>query len=53
MSGGGFGGAVVALLRRDRLEPVVEAVNRGYRTPGGQAPQIMIERPSRGASLIF
>ena len=53
MTGGGFGGAVVALLRRDRLGPVVEAVNRGYRTPGGQAPQIMIERPARGASLIF
>ena len=53
MTGGGFGGAVVALVRRDRLEPVVEAVNRGYRTPGGQEPQIMIERPGRGASLIF
>ena len=53
MTGGGFGGAVVALVRRDRLEPVVEAVNRGYRTPGGQKPQIMIERPGCGASLIF
>ena len=53
MTGGGFGGAVVALVRRDRLEPVVAAVNRGYRTPGGQEPQIMIERPGRGASLIF
>ncbi len=53
MTGGGFGGAVVALVRRDRLEPVVEAVNRGYRTPGGQEAQIMIERPGSGASLIF
>ena len=53
MTGGGFGGAVVALVRRDRLEPVAEAVNRGYRTPGGQEPQIMIERPGSGASLIF
>ena len=53
MTGGGFGGAVVALVRRDRLEPVVAAVNRGYRTPGGQEPQIMIERPGRGASLIL
>jgi galactokinase len=53
MTGGGFGGAVVALLQHDRIEPVIEAVNRGYRTPDGHPPQIMIERPSRGASLIF
>lgn len=52
MTGGGFGGAVVAVLPIDRVEAVREAVLAGYRTPAGEPPLIMVERPQAGASLV-
>jgi galactokinase len=51
MTGGGFGGAVVALLPVGEVERVREAVLGAYRTPAGEAPLVMIERPSAGVSL--
>lgn len=52
MTGGGFGGAVVALVARDRLQIVRDAVLEGYRPPRGGAPSIMVETPSAGAGFI-
>ena len=52
MTGGGFGGAVVAILPQARVEAVRDAVLAGYRTPDGQVPQIMIEQAAAGASLL-
>jgi galactokinase len=52
MTGGGFGGAVVALLPATEVERVRAAVLAGYRTPAGEPPLIMIETPAAGASLI-
>lgn len=52
MTGGGFGGAVVALLPLADLDRVEATVRAGYRTPEGGAPLIMIETPAAGASLI-
>ena len=52
MTGGGFGGAVVALVAKDRLEAVIDAVHHHYETPDGQLPEIMVEQPAAGASLI-
>ncbi len=52
MTGGGFGGAVVALLARHEAERVTEAVARGYRTPAGAAPMILLETASQGAGLV-
>lgn len=52
MTGGGFGGAVVALLPSDEVARVQRVVQDGYRTPDGGAPLIMIEAPAAGASLI-
>lgn len=52
MTGGGFGGAVVALLPMDRLDAVVGAVRRRYRTPAGETPLILMERPCQGAGLV-
>ena len=40
MTGGGFGGAVVAILRRSELERVAAAVSANYRRPDGSAPVI-------------
>lgn len=52
MTGGGFGGAVVALLPQERVAAVETAVLAGYRTPAGEPPLIMLERPAAGASLL-
>jgi galactokinase len=52
MTGGGFGGAVVALLPVSEVERVVEAVTSDYRTPAGNPPEILTERPSAGATLL-
>ena len=52
MTGGGFGGAVVAVLAQERLKAALAAVARDYRAPDGQRAEVMIERPADGASLI-
>ena len=52
MTGGGFGGAVVALLPAEEVERVRAAVLAGYRTPAGGPPLVMVETPAAGASLI-
>lgn len=52
MTGGGFGGAVVALLPRAKLAEVTAKVNREYRTPTGDAPLIMLETAQAGASIL-
>ncbi len=51
-TGGGFGGAVVALMHSDAVERVVRAASDGYRTPAGMPPLIMVETPRGGASLV-
>lgn len=52
MTGGGFGGACVAILPAARVAQVQAAVEREYQTPKGEKPLIMIERPGRGVEII-
>ena len=52
MTGGGFGGAVVAVMRGGAVDTVVDAVMREYRTPAGEVPLIMRESPSAGATVL-
>jgi galactokinase len=52
MTGGGFGGAVVALMPRSETARVADAVRRGYRTPAGGAPAILLERAAAGAGIL-
>lgn len=52
MTGGGFGGAVVALLPMAEVARVQQAIEDSYRTPGGGPPLIMVEKPAAGASLV-
>ena len=51
-TGGGFGGAVVAVMRAARVEAVRSAVLDGYRTPDGALPEISVETPADGAGPI-
>ncbi len=52
MTGGGFGGAVVALLPGSRVDEVTAAVRASYQTPSGLTPNIQIEKPAQGASFL-
>ena len=51
-TGGGFGGAVVAIMRSARVETVRNAVLADYRTPDGALPDIRVEIPAAGAEVI-
>ncbi len=52
MTGGGFGGAVIAIARHDDIAALRDEVGRFYRTPDGKEPQMMIEVPAPGARLL-
>jgi galactokinase len=49
MTGGGFGGCVVAVAPIARVPTVLAAVAQGYRTPAGDRAQIFVCQPSAGA----
>jgi galactokinase len=51
MTGGGFGGACVAVLPAAHVAAVTANIEAGYQTPDGQRPLIMIERPGHGVAL--
>lgn len=52
MTGGGFGGCVVALLPEHKVEAVAAAVRSEYRPPDGKPVLIHACRPAPGAGLI-
>jgi galactokinase len=51
MTGGGFGGAVVALMPQSHVETVREKIRAQYRTPAGAPPAITIETAQAGATI--
>ena len=52
MTGGGFGGAVVAVLSADRVDAVITAIAREYSAPNGSAPEILVVKAEGGAALL-
>ncbi len=52
MTGGGFGGCVVALAQEARVAAVRAAVERDYRAPKGESAEILICKPSAGAGPL-
>ena len=52
MTGGGFGGCVVAVMPRSRVAEVEAAVAAGYRAPNGAQSTVFICRASGGATVI-
>jgi galactokinase len=53
MTGGGFGGAVVALAHRSRIAEIARLVERDYSRPDGQPTKAIVARPSGGATIAF
>ena len=52
MTGGGFGGCVVALVPQDLVEAARAAVERDYRGPDGQQSTIYVCRAAAGAGAV-
>lgn len=52
MTGGGFGGCVVAVMPNQQCEAVRQAVNREYRDPQGQPAAMFLCTSSAGARII-
>jgi galactokinase len=49
MTGGGFGGCVIALLDEDAVDGAVDAVRNAYDAEGFRPPRPIIVHPGRGA----
>jgi len=52
MTGGGFGGCVVALLPRERVAAARAAVAAHYRAPGGEAAPVWVCEAGPGAQAM-
>lgn len=52
MTGAGFGGATVNLVREGQVPAFVEAVGAGYQARTGLKPEITVTRAAAGAGLV-
>jgi galactokinase len=52
MTGGGFGGCVVALLPQSKVETVRAAVRAQYRSPDGECALVYVTEASAGAGIL-
>ena len=52
MTGGGFGGCVIALAPRAMVDEIRLAVERGYRSPDGRAAELHVCAASDGAGVL-
>ena len=52
MTGGGFGGCVVALLPEERVATVIDTVARDYRAPDGSPADVFVCKASDGAGPV-
>ena len=53
MTGAGFGGCAVALVRADAAAAFVERVGANYRAGTGNEPALYVTRASRGAETVY
>lgn len=52
MTGGGFGGSIIALVRDDAVEQTAEAVAEAARRAGHPEPTFLRVTPSAGADRV-
>jgi len=52
MTGAGFGGCAVALVKSGMVEEFTRSVSETYRLQSGMDPTIYVCKPSRGAALV-
>jgi galactokinase len=52
MTGGGFGGCTVTLVRSDRVSVVLDELRRRFARVTGRVPDAFVTRPARGARRL-
>ncbi len=52
MTGGGFGGCTINLVRADQVEPFKQVVAHGYQQATGLMPQIFVSTAAEGAGQV-
>jgi galactokinase len=52
MTGGGFGGCAVALVKADAVDPISNQLAAEYRKQTGIDPTVFVSRPASGATVI-
>jgi galactokinase len=52
MTGGGFGGCAVALVKTDAVDAVMATLGREYKAATGISPTMFVSRPAQGASVL-
>lgn len=52
MTGGGFGGCAVALVKTEAVQPVTRRISEGYELRTRNEPMIFSSRPAGGARLL-
>lgn len=52
MTGGGFGGSVIALVKKEDVDSTAEAIAQAARDKGMPEPTFMVATPSEGATRI-
>ena len=52
MTGGGFGGSTVSLVRREALENFERALSEGYERETGRRPAILVSEAAAGAAEV-
>jgi galactokinase len=52
MTGGGFGGCAVALVKTDAVDSVMKTLEAGYKAKTGITPTMFVSRPGQGATVL-
>ena len=52
MTGGGFGGCAVSLVRTDAVEAVMQSLDKGYRARTRIEAFMFVSRPADGAQVL-
>ena len=52
MTGGGFGGCTVALVKTDKVDSVMKTIETEYAKRTGIKPTMFVSRPGQGASIL-
>ena len=52
MTGGGFGGCIVALVKPDRVEAMTSHLNAVYPGKVGKMPEIFVTTATDGAKVV-
>jgi galactokinase len=53
VTGGGFGGCTVSLVKTDRIDEFVDSIGREYKTQTGIQATAFATRPAAGARIIL